>query len=42
VEDGKEDMKSTDNHHPVSQDGDPNLVLKEQLAQLQGDNLKLY
>jgi hypothetical protein len=32
-----------ENHHPVSQETmtDPNLVLKEQLAQLQDDNMKL-
>jgi hypothetical protein len=32
-----------ENHHPVSQETmtDPNRVLKEQLAQLQDDNMKL-
>jgi hypothetical protein len=42
-EDGKKDAKSMENHHPVSQETmtDPNRVLKEQLAQLQDDNMKL-
>jgi hypothetical protein len=42
VEDGKEDVMSTKNDHTVSQETltDHNLVFKEQLAQLQDDNMK--
>jgi hypothetical protein len=44
VEDDKEDVKNTENDHTRSLQKtlrDPNLVLKEQLAQLQDDNMKV-